>query len=244
MSLTTTRISDLPDKSSIQMPLNTFNQNNSDGGGRGGSNTRSGGDMGMNSQKQQQELGGNTYIPINNHANPYGYPEQNSGGGFPTMNMREEPDAIKKGFREYGGNGDSGSIEHRLPSRDIPQGNSDYMHDEEVHANYIPKKNTSDYIREFEETEEKYIKKHENNKKRSIQADDFMTLIQAPLLVACIFFLFHLEALNSIIYKYGSFLGIYKSDGCMNLRGLILKSVMFGTTYFGINETITYLSNI
>ena len=118
------------------------------------------------------------------------------------------------------------------------------MHDEEVHANYIPKKTTSDYIRDFEENEEKYIKKHERSKKRAIQADDLMTLAQVPVLIAFLFFFFHLEVVNALIYKYGSFLGIYKSDGNMNIYGIMVKSVLFGSAYFSINEAVQYLSDI
>lgn len=250
MSSSITRISDLPENNS----MNSQSGNNRNNGVNGRNpNGRSGGN-GDGGANAQSGMGANTYMPINSHTNPYGIPENNSIPGYPVhqgADTNNESDAMR-GFPQFNtGSGGGGryedgesSPEFRLPSRDIPSTNNNYMHDDEVHANYIPKKKTSDYIREFEENEERHIKKHENVKKRTMQSDDFFTLIQIPVMIASLFFLFHLGIVNYMMSKYLSFLSIYKSDGTMNVYGIFTKSVLFGGAYFGINEMIQYLSSI
>lgn len=241
MSMSTTRISDLPENPSSQTSQNSFQSRNSGDNGRV-SNNRSGG-----SGNENSDLVANTYMPINGHSNPYGIPDSNRDPKFSSRqgdNFDNEQNSVMTRRMEGGGGERNDSPEFRLPSRDIPPGNAGYMHDEEVHANYIPKKKTSDYIRDFEENEEKYIKKHERNKKQTVRVDDFMDLVQVPILISFLFLLFQLEAVNTVIYKYGSFLGIYKSDGNMNIYGTLIKSVLFGSTYFGITEAVQYLSCI
>ena len=110
------------------------------------------------SNSGHDDIGQNTYVPLNIHPNPYGGSQQPSVPPPPPQN-------IKQRFSEE----DRYELpQQRLPSRDIPINTLDYQHDEEIHANYVPKaKLTSDYIRQYEEASEETSKEAQRSQQRS-----------------------------------------------------------------------------
>jgi hypothetical protein len=174
--------------------------------------------MGSNAQ-QHVDVGQNTYVP--NQVPPQNYSAQVMGGLDPAQ-----------------------EIQHRLPSRDIPMDSLAYQHDPEIQPNYIPKpKLTSDYIRDYEAASEDRLRKHEEKKHRERTVDTIFTSIQTPILIAILYFLFQLPIVTTLLYKYFSFLAIYNADGNLNLYGLILKSVTFGSMFYSLQSVSEYVSN-
>lgn len=215
---------------------------------------------------------GTSYIPLDIHKNPYGsdpQPEElpfsqsthlnnqqnairseNTHTGFsrttPTSDDPPNWNALGNSNEYHQSNTQSQhnqQPQHRLPSRDMPCETAEYMHDEQIHANYVPKKKlTSDYIRDFEENEEVFIKKHEQEKAHRNNTAELATRIQIPVLLMFLFYVFHLSGFQTIGYKWFKSLGIYNSDGNMNSAGVMVKSILFGIVYFLMNEFVIWLN--
>jgi len=205
----TTRIADLPDNSNY-------------GGGMPATFSSGGG------QRNALESSVPTnYIPMNIHPNPYGnqtipIPPQQS----PSNNIQ---------FTEEQLHQIQNMQPRRLPSRDIPQDATQFTQDEQVQPNYIPKTNvSSDYVREYEALSERKLKDHEDKKRKDSRLDMLVIEMQLPFLIAALFFLFQLPAINTMIFKKMSFLAIYTDDGNFNLNGLLMKSVLFGLTFYSM----------
>lgn len=239
----TTRISDLPENITMQMPAYGATMNTNGGGGGGGGN------------KQNMNFDSPTnYTPINIHPNPYGISAQN-----PIMSPPQQPNvqqmqqmnqmeySAQPPTRQYLSEQQQMEIQNmqqiRLPSRDIPMDMTNYQNDEEIQANYIPKpKVTKDYLKDYEETSEKRIREHEEKKYRENKLDTILTDIQTPILIAFLFFFFQLPIINTFIFKRFSFMNLYNEDGNFNFSGLIFKSMFFGTVFYSIQKTMTFIS--
>ena len=228
----TTRIADLPENITMQLSANTFvlppKQSQQQ------QQPQQQQQQQQQQQYQQQDHGGlgqNAYMPINIHPNPFG-PQANAGDMPLPQNVHESMDPFRA----------SGQTQ-RLPSRDIPMDSTGYTQDEEIQPNYIPPPAApTDYIRHYEETENKKLKKHEEEKYRKETAEDLITQLQTPLFVALLYFIFQMPVLNRLLYKYLAFLPIFKPDGNPNLYGMILKSGGFALMYYSMDKIVDYFS--
>ena len=115
-----------------------------------------------------------------------------------------------------------------LPSRDIPI--QENRIDMQTQPNYVPE--AKNYIQDYE-THEHILNesRREANKKDSMEL--IFEKIQVPLLIALIYFFFHLPSVNKAFLTHCAF--CFHKDGNMNLNGYILKSVAFAGLYFIIN---------
>lgn len=174
-----------------------------------------------------------TYAPMNIHPNPYGNSLQPN-----VMNPPQaKPDARVR-FREE-------TPQVRLPSRDIPMDQSMYQQDEEIQPNYIPRaKLTSDYVNDYEDVTNMSIRKHENRKDRTSMIDRILSDLHTPILVALMFFIFQMPMVTTMLYRNFSFLSVYNPDGNINFYGMVLKSAIFGSVFYGLQNTIQYLTDI
>ena len=212
---TSTRIADLPE-------YNGF-------GGAGGAN-----------------VGNNTYLPLDAHPNPYGIappsqmpmpvaskPGRNPGPPQPPPNTDYNPYV------------DSQQPQHRLPSRDIPMDTTVHTHDEYIQANHIPAPPKRVTFEDEKETD--YVREYETRVKQSVRGpsrlEQLWTEYQTVILVVLLYFVFQLPTINALLYKKISFLPLYKEDGSLNLYGLIVKSVVFGVSFYGTMTFIDYLSS-
>jgi hypothetical protein len=150
-----------------------------------------------------------TYTQMNIHPNPYGNLAQPE-----TMPMQHQ-------YQD--------TPQYKLPSRDIPRNTDGYTQDIETTANYIPApKLTSDYIRDFQDDEEKAIKTHKEKRHRERLMDTVLTEIQIPIFIGILFFVFQMPLIDALIFKRFSFMRIYNEDGNFNFYGLFIKSILFG----------------
>ena len=241
MSTTTTRISDLPENITMQMPSQSQQYPFSPpGSGMPGSQQQQ--------QQQQQQgiprnsvistgiqqtsgqdssLGNNTYMPMNIHPNPFSQGQQ-SDMPLP-QNVHQSMDPFRT------------QQDQHLPSRDIPMDAMNYTHDEAIQPNYIPKPtDPTDYIKIYEEGKQKKLQKIEEEKYRKETAEDLITQFQTPVFVALLYFIFQMPVFNQLLYKYLSVLPIFRQDGNINLYGMILKSCGFALVYFSLNKIINY----
>jgi len=244
----TTRISDLPDNISIQMPANLVNERNTMGRRSNDFDDRGTQPMRAPGGSHQEEPS-TTYAPINVHPNPYGNSIQPTQMSLPEFQNSNRGVAQQLISQEKFGQDDLSRMadylpteQIRLPSRDIPMDQSLYQQDEEIQTNYIPRPNlTGDYIKEYEAASEKKIQKHEKSKQTTEELDAAMTDIQIPLLVTLLFFLFNMPFLNMLLFKYFKILPIFHADGNINFYGILLKSSLFGFIFWTIQRAIKFL---
>lgn len=237
----TTRISDLPENITMQMPAYGATMNTNGGGGGSG-----------NKQNMNFESPTN-YTPINIHPNPYGISAQN-----PIMSPPQQPIVQQMNQMEYSTQPPTRQYlseqqqmemqnmqQIRLPSRDIPMDMTNYQNDEEIQANYIPKpKVTKDYLKDYEETSENRIRQHEEKKYRENKLDSVLSDIQTPILIAFLFFFFQLPIMNTFIFKRFSIMKLYNEDGNFNFSGLVFKSIFFGSVFYSIQKAMTIISEL
>jgi hypothetical protein len=123
-----------------------------------------------------------------------------------------------------------------LPSRDIPLTTTQLTKDPYTQVNYVPEPTTRDYISDDTEDIEKYYKQEKiNNSIESIYDE-----IQAPLLLAILYFLFQLPFFKKNIYKYFPFL--CHSDGNYNINGLLFTCALFGFVYYTLSKSVKNFS--
>jgi len=240
MNDSTTRIADLPENITMQIPPYGVSTNPASGSGSGPGSVPS---IGAGGSTTFDPTGlQNTYMPMNIHPNPYGnaqqpqtmpLPQQGPTASFPN-NLSPEQHMMLQNMPQQ-----------RLPSRDIQIDSGLYTQDEQIQANYIPKSSMStDYVRDYENLTESKLEKHERNNKRVKLLDKIISEIQTPLIVGLLYFIFQMPFLNSILFKRFSFFSLYNSDGNINFNGILLKSILFGSIFYSIIKVVHFISEI
>jgi len=167
-----------------------------------------------------------SYAPIDAHPNPYGHPP-------PSVPSYPSP-----------------SFQQSLPPRDMPKDPSVYTNDEQIQANYIPPlpavsmNISNEYMKKYEKEKEKEWKEHAEKKRKQSRFETIIENSQIPIFVAILFFIFHMPIVNNYIFRKLSFLAIYDSDGNFNTYGLLLKSVLFGISFYSFSGITQWLSEI
>ena len=128
---------------------------------------------------------------------------------------------------------------HRLSSRDIAVNPNDYTNDSQIKANYIapPVKNIKDYVRNYRENEYLSNRSHKSKNKTSSNK----SLVQDFILLVALYFISQMSIISSTLHKYGSYLGIYETDGQLNNKGMLFKSSLFSFIYLFIQYCHPYL---
>jgi hypothetical protein len=185
--------------------------------------------------------GTDQYQPLNIHQNPYGIPEP-TDRHLPSINVKESSRSVGGGSEGFRGEG--------FPAQSPPTMNrgghqeyADHMMDEQIVANHIPKpKLTTDYLRDYEDKLTKLSAEHQKAKHQESLITSVYDEMQIPILIGLMFFMFQMPIVNSLMYKYLSFMKLYNEDGNLNLYGLIFKSTLFGLFYFAFIRITTYLA--
>ena len=125
-----------------------------------------------------------------------------------------------------------------LPSRDIPLTTTQLTKDPYVQVDYVPPPPPSnrDYILDDEDDINNYYKQEKMNN----SLDSLYDELQAPLLLAILYFLFQLPFFKKNVYKYLPFL--CHSDGNYNINGLLFTCALFGFIYYSLSKTVKSFS--
>lgn len=147
----------------------------------------------------------NIYVPMNVHSSPYGF--------------KNDIDSQE-------------TTQHRLPSRDIPNNQTNYTQDEVIKPNYIEKpKDMKDYIKDYKKEESQRIREHNRKKNETSLIDKTIFKIQEVLLIAILYFISNMEIVNISIKRYLSILRLFENDGNLNMYGNIFKCISFAFVY-------------
>ncbi len=129
-----------------------------------------------------------------------------------------------------------------LPSRDIPMTNTQITMDEQTgNPNYIPHDNRNNYINN-EDRFDTIVKKQFDDNKHKTKRDELLDELQTPILVTILFLIFQLPFVRKNLLYYLPHL--FLKDGNLSLSGIIFKSLIFGTAFYGCVKTVNYLSDI
>ena len=166
--------------------------------------------------------------PSNNQPTP--------GNQTPGINLDESTiNQIVSGIQQAGISGIT-----QLNSRDIPMNPSSISTDAQVQPNYVPQPQQHiNYIDDAEQTED-MIDKYNKSMERSNYVDDVYNQFQVPILLAVLYFFFQLPFLRKLLYKYAPIL--FKADGNMNLNGQVFNSVLFGGSYYLLENFVDIFS--
>ena len=123
-----------------------------------------------------------------------------------------------------------------LPSRDIPLHTEQLTNDAQIQPNYVPLPQMRDYINESNDDITNYYK----NEKTQDSLDSIYDELQAPLLLAVLYFLFQLPFFKKNIFKYLPF--FCHTDGNYNFNGLVFTCALFGFIYYSLSKTVKHFS--
>ena len=127
-----------------------------------------------------------------------------------------------------------------LPSRDIPQTQTHLTQDQHMQPNYVPEEKIhTDYITEHQ-TNEEIIRRHAQKEESTNSLDQFYNNLQAPILIAILYFLFQLPVVRKNIFKFMP--SLFSKDGNPNLMGYVINSTIFASLYFSLTKGIHYFS--
>ncbi len=109
-----------------------------------------------------------------------------------------------------------------LSTRDIPVNESRVAADETIVPDYIPPVETEDYL-EDDQDNENIIREYEEKENTYKSVEGIYDELQAPIVVAIIFFLFQLPGFRRFVKKIIP--GVYNADGQLNVFGYIFYSL-------------------
>ena len=127
----------------------------------------------------------------------------------------------------------------QLPSRDIPLQTEQLTNDAQIQPNYIPQPSQQqrDYINDMNSDN---INDYYRAEKNQNSLDSLYDELQAPLLLAVLYFLFQLPFFKKTVFKYLPF--FCNSDGNYNFNGLIFTCALFGFIYYSLSKTVKNFS--
>ena len=171
-------------------------------------------------------IGGNINLAINE--NNVSIPQQNPG----SLSLDQSTiSQIVNGLQQASLTGATS-----LPSRDIPLHTEQLTNDMQVQPNYIPQPVSRDYINDERDDLNTYYASEKNQN----SLDSLYDELQAPLLLAILYFLFQLPFFKKNLFKYLPF--FCHSDGNYNFNGLIFTCALFGFIYYLLSKTVKKFS--
>jgi len=183
-------------------------------------------------------IGGNISLAINetnqnqNQNQNNGVPPQTSQGFGSQLTLDQSTiSQIVNGLQQASLSGATS-----LPSRDIPIHLEQLTSDVQVQPNYIPQPVTKDYINDANDD----INNYYNYEKNQNSLDSLYDELQAPLLLAVLYFLFQLPFFKKTVFKYLPF--FCNTDGNYNFNGLIFTCALFGFIYYSLSKTVKNFS--
>lgn len=149
----------------------------------------------------------------------------------PQQLSKETISQIVQGLQSAGANNMT-----KLPSRDIPTDTTTHTQDPQIKPNYVPPPQ-QDYIPS--QKEEPLFQSTQPVKQDRL--DMLYEEIQIPLLILILFFLFQLPVVHKAFIKYIPHM--LNSDGNHTITGILVKSSVFASIYYGLSKLIYALSS-
>jgi hypothetical protein len=124
-----------------------------------------------------------------------------------------------------------------LPSRDIPRQTTSHAADPTTRVEHVPTHH--DYISDHNDRQHQAVQENVRRENRQATAEVIHSELQAPVILAALFFIFQLPFLRKSIMRYVP--GMLNEDGHFNIYGYLVVSVLFAATYYGIDKAVISL---
>ena len=128
-----------------------------------------------------------------------------------------------------------------LAARDIPMPTTQFTQDQQIKPNYVPEPSNKDYIKE-EDTYETIIEKKKQKMDQEDRLDMLYNELQMPILIMTLFFLFQMPYTQKKLFHL--FPSMFYKDGNMSMGGYLLKTVIFGLSFYFIMKLSKYASEL
>ena len=128
-----------------------------------------------------------------------------------------------------------------LPSKHIPNQNSQVSFDPNVKVNYIPKtdEERSNYI-DDDDTFEDMIQKSKQKENNTARLEEIYDEFQTPILGMVLYFLMQLPYIQKLFIK--NLQSLFNKDGFHTLPGYLVQSALFGIAFYSLNSLSNRLS--
>jgi len=129
----------------------------------------------------------------------------------------------------------------QLPNRDIHTNETHIVQDEQTKPNFIPEPQNTNYIEE-ESNMESLLKQNQIKEKEQDRLDALYDELQMPVLIMILFFFFQLPYFQKNMMKFVP--SLFNNDGNPSLSGYVLKTALFGSSFYAITKLTKYLSTV
>lgn len=129
----------------------------------------------------------------------------------------------------------------QLPTSHIPMQTHAHMQDPQIQPNYVPTTQKTDYIDQHD-TIQSLMQQNKSTKQEQHQLDMLYSELQMPVIIMALFFVFQMPFFQKKFLKV--FPGLFTSDGQHSMSGYLVKTMLFGGLFYGINKATHYLSEV
>ena len=128
-----------------------------------------------------------------------------------------------------------------LPSKHIPNQNSQVSFDPNVKVNHIPRveEERSNYI-DDDDTFEDMIQKSKQKENNTARLEEIYDEFQTPILGMVLYFLMQLPYIQKLFIK--NLPSLFNKDGFHTLSGYLVQSALFGIAFYSLNSLSNRLS--
>jgi len=128
-----------------------------------------------------------------------------------------------------------------LPSKHIPNQNSQVSFDPNVKVNHIPRveEERSNYI-DDDDTFEDMIQKSKQKENNTARLEEIYDEFQTPILGMVLYFLMQLPYIQKLFIK--NLPSLFNKDGFHTLPGYLVQSALFGIAFYSLNLLSNRLS--
>lgn len=128
-----------------------------------------------------------------------------------------------------------------LPSRDIPMNTTQITNDAQIKPDYLPNQNTKHYIEE-NDTYNTMVQQSKQKEQQQDRLDLIYEEFQLPILIMVLFFIFQLPFVQKKLISY--FPSLFLKDERMSMSGYIVKTMLFGISFYALMKLINYSSEL
>ena len=134
----------------------------------------------------------------------------------------------------------SNNMPTNMPNRDI-QINTQQQQDPYMNPNYIPESEMDDYI-ENDNTLYNMMNQGQSVENEQDRLDQIYEELQIPLMVMVLYFLFQMPFVKKHLQRLLP--SLFTKDENPTFGGYLLKTALFGGTFYGIIKATKYLSEM
>ena len=128
-----------------------------------------------------------------------------------------------------------------LPSRDIPTNTNHMMQDIQIQPNYLPSGGQTNFI--DNRVSQDLINDYNHKQNTILNNNDFIyDQLKIPIIISILFFIFNFNTVNDNLNAI--FPSLFKSDTTLKTSGYAFKSMLFGMSYYSLNNLLIYFSKM